>query len=212
MAKSVPAGSIGQTSGPDKFKARKFGQLLKRYNALVDLVFAFQPLAGSGLVRNDTNLGRLLSAVAVSGAAGGQSFTYPFQVQDASSDDDGVRVRVRYGVIVDFFSGSSVPDGMSVGDDPPFYLPVSNNDHIILEVDADTDAESEDFGLILSSSIFQSATVPESDFDAGNFYLELANVTVDGGRVTVTPVTGGSFAFMICGGAGTFWSLGPTLA
>lgn len=36
--------------------------LREAYNDLVDLVFAFQPLAGTGLLRNDTPKGRLLSA------------------------------------------------------------------------------------------------------------------------------------------------------
>ncbi len=102
---------------------------------------------------------------------GGASATvFPFQLTDASNADDGARVRVRYGTV-----NSVIPDGMVSGDDPPFYLLVSDGDFIFLHATWDTAT-----GLIDSLEIVSDNPIPADDTGTdGEYYLQIGSVAVD---------------------------------
>lgn len=157
---------------------------------------SLKPIVGSG-----TN------AELIVGGGGGAAIVFPFQLLNASTSTEA-KVRVRTGVVSDFFTGY-YPTGMNEDDDPVFLLNVSNGYQPYIKVTGDVDTGSGTYGRILSVDVDVAATVPTSDYATGLFYLQLGTVLVTGVHVTrIIQISGGSFGWELCGGTGRFWSLG----
>lgn len=110
------------------------------HNRLVDLIFEIQPLAGSGLLRNDSKHGRMLSVSSQSvSRGGGGDPTYAFGIS-LTTVDNVQKVLVNYGTVLDLLDDSyHVPTGMSLTTDYLLNAEPDASYYVSLTYDVDTD-------------------------------------------------------------------------
>lgn len=90
---------------------------------LYDWMLENRSVAGPGILIGDAGGGgKQISAI---GAAGTGQFPCPLEVEDASTDSDGLQVSVSWGLIQ-----GRQPEGFSAGGDPEFKSPVSGTGYV----------------------------------------------------------------------------------
>ena len=147
------------------------------------------PLAGEGVEISPLEGGVVIDA------RGSQerTTTHPFQLFDASTEADGVRVRVVRGTVSDV-----LPTGMVADDDPQFIISSveSGSVHLVIP--------TTDWGTIGTITVENAAALPTDTFDwatgAGTTYAQIGTITVADGAAAVTmqSITG-NISFVMVG-------------
>lgn len=123
------------------------------------------------------------------GGTSTQTF-HPFQLSQTTGDDpDLIYVRVRYGTV-----NGEMPTGMSIADDPPYILQLTEASGVVY-LGATLDGTTFE---INSLWIDQAATLPieETELEA---YLEIGSYSVADGAVAIAQSVTSSLAFIRAG-------------
>jgi hypothetical protein len=116
---------------------------------------------------------------------------FPFQLLDYS-DTEAMKIRVVYGTV-----NGHRPDGMSAGDDPQYILTITGSSGVIyLELTVD------DSGNITDTSIGVGSTLPDDDYDDGDFYMEIGSYSVTDEQLSIAQALTSSQSFELCGTIG----------
>lgn len=174
-------------------------------NTIRDFIIRAQVINGLGNDVRQTTKGRAIDATITVGGKKAPSIPpLPFILKDASNADNPSRLRVIAGVLsAGRFEFQGVPDGMSEGDDPPFYLTVSGTGYVYLEVTVSiSEGVPEE---ITSVTVESGASVPADTATVGCFSLGTFNVDSSGDFDRVVPISAGGDVGYLYAGGHFFW-------
>jgi hypothetical protein len=158
-------------------------------NTIVDLIKRVRVLPSSGVRVTETLQGTALAVVPARRGGSSAPNEHPFQLLQAVGEDpELIYARIRYGTV-----NGTTPDGMTLGDDPPYVLELTEETgHIYLGLTVD-----EETLLINSLYIDQAAEMPEpGDFEA---FLEIGSYSVTEGSVSLAQAVTTSLAYLRAG-------------
>ena len=157
-----------------------------RLNSILAEIRRNKPLPGRGITVRQTGQG---TAIDFAASIPRSTTTHPFQLLAASGQDpNAAYVRVVYGTV-----NGERPDGMSVGDDPPYILELTNPSGVIF-LGATLDDETFE---INSLWIDQDSEIPEET--ELEIYLEIGSYTLVDGRPIFAQSVTSSLAYIRAG-------------
>jgi len=115
-----------------------------------------------------------------------------FDIVDKSNATDGLRVRLYEGTVK-----NTIPSGFSLGDTPPYIIPISVSVYIWLVFESETPTLSVDWG---------AGGPPVDDFSSHTAYLTIGSVAVIIGKLNISKSIAGSQWFQWCGSS-ALWGL-----
>jgi hypothetical protein len=149
-----------------------------------------RPVVAAPLAARITGDGTYISLLKMPTPGGTATSTeHPFQLSQTTGEDpELIYARVRYGTV-----NGTTPTGMSLGDDPPYVLELTEAaGHIYLGLTVD-----EETLLIDSLYIDQAAEMPEAeDFEA---FLEIGSYSVTNGSASFGQAVTSSLAYLRAG-------------
>jgi hypothetical protein len=161
-----------------------------RLNAILQEIKRSRPLPGRGISVRQEGYGIRIDAQAQQPSQPTTSVPqHPFKLSQTTGEDpELIYASVRYGTV-----NGTAPTGMSVGDDPPYVLELTEETgHIYLGLTVD-----EETLLINSLYIDQAATMPEAeDFEA---FLEIGSYSVTNGSASFGQAVTSSLAYLRAG-------------
>ena len=164
-----------------------------RLNSILTEIRRNKPRGERGItVRQDGN-GTYIGLAAALPRGGGTSTpsVHPFQLSQASGEDpELIYARVRYGTV-----NGEMPTGMSLGDDPPYILELTEAEAGVIWLGGTLDETTLE---INSLWIDQGAALPteETDFE---IYLELGSYSITDGALSLAQSVTSSLAYIKAG-------------
>jgi len=159
-----------------------------RLNKILAAVRRSKPLSGRGIAVYETGAGTRIDLADNRRGRGGVAPDHPFQLTvttDPEGSPDVEVIRVRYGTI-----NGVAPTGMTVGDEPPYFLTPSGTEGIIYAVVVfDRSVAS---CPILSRDLGMDAELPTDDQETAHIEIGSYN-TVDDRIVVAQAVSGSLF-------------------
>lgn len=150
----------------DQIKIRKPGLIgPSRWNWLVEQIKSalIQNVVGGTWQRGPGG-----TSLWLDGSSGGTLDLRPFQLVDASTEEDGIRIRIYNGRL-----GGLLPGEMSLGDDPHYYLYLSNGTHFIVgQVSVGSN------GIFSGASVYNNGSSGLPPANGNTVYLLIGRVVV----------------------------------
>lgn len=152
------------------------------WNRMVDWLrsLVVQPSAGVRVTRGPS--GTSLAVVPSSPSPRSKDVkVFPLKIVDASTEEDGVRVRIHNGRL-----GGLLPGEMSLGDDPHYYLYLGNGSHFIVgEVSVASN------GIFTGASVYNNGTAGLPAANGSTVYILIGRVVVasSSGQPTIQSIT-----------------------
>jgi hypothetical protein len=106
---------------------------------------------------------------------------FPFKIEDASTQEDGLRVRIYNGRL-----GGLLPGEMSLGDNPHYYIYLGTGTHHIIG-----QVSVADNGTFTGASVYDNGSTGLPSANGNTVYLLIGRVVVgnSGGQPTIQSIT-----------------------
>jgi hypothetical protein len=175
MAKAIKPVQVGSTD--TLLVASRANELISSVNSLLNMQVKPE---GAGTIEVG-DAGNAILTINVKSGVAPVEYTHPFMLKKT----DAGAIRVYYGMLNQF-----VPQGMYIGDDPPFTLPALLSAYVYLEFDYDDNT-----GVISNVQINQGSSVPASTDT--HLYKSLGSYSDSGNNIANVVMT--SLWFERCG-------------
>lgn len=182
----------------------KLNEAIRAINLLLGTEYKFDTSSLAAIVKTHDSQGKRIVTMP-RGALGSQSTrTTPFELIDVSANGSN-NIRIVYGTL-----NGIEPDGMVVGDNPPFvFNGVSDSGRAWAEIDFTI---SSGLFSITGRSLNHGSTVPTDDLPSGDgdgsVYRQLGNWSKPGDNLSIAQDVEYSLIMELCGGVTVLWGPG----